>query len=221
MMNTAYPQFGENSLNGLVKRRDQQQQRETPVRGVVQDSPAQHTAPPGTPHAAPPKKPNRTARKYPKTIRIQEESFPTKKVRLDLWVEPLVKAEVLRVAKASGLNQSKTGNALLKRILQHNLYEQHEALLHPIIKQAIHDEMATLLKRLSFLLVRVTYASEQTRSLVTNLLNYQTTMTPEKLTAILNGTSKAAKMKIIENTPQIQSLMNELEQIFVNDMKKE
>ena len=74
--------------------------------------------------------------------------------------------------------------------------------------------------RLAVLLVRVAFASEQTRSLVTNILGRQQGVTTTILNQILDGSSKAAKGKITYKTPQLESIIAEVEQWFTEREKE-
>jgi hypothetical protein len=62
------------------------------------------------------------------------------------------------------------------------------------------------------LLVRATFASEQTRGIVTNILGRQPGVTPDVLTTILDGSSKTAKGNITRRTPQLSELIDAVEQ---------
>jgi hypothetical protein len=92
---------------------------------------------------------------------------------------------------------------------------QYGALLQPIIESAIRQQMRSMSTRLAFLLVRVAFASEQTRGLVTNVLGKQQGVTPAVLNEILDGSSKAAKGKITHCTPQLEELIAEVERWFM------
>jgi hypothetical protein len=103
---------------------------------------------------------------------------------------------------------------LLEQSLRQSVSTQHAVLLDPIITKAIGKHMRSYSTRLAVLLVRVAFASEQTRSLVTNILGRQPGITPEVLNHILDGSSQAAKGKITYKTPQLASLIDEVEQWF-------
>ena len=62
------------------------------------------------------------------------------------------------------------------------------------------------------LLVRSIFAGEQTRSLVTNILGRQDGITQPVLEHILNGSSNAAKRNITRVTPQLKTIITEVEQ---------
>jgi hypothetical protein len=98
--------------------------------------------------------------------------------------------------------------------MQSKLDLQYGALLQPIIESAMRQQMRSMSTRLAFLLVRVAFASEQTRSLATNILGRQQGMTPSVLNEILDDSSKAAKGKITHRTPQLEELIAEVERWF-------
>jgi hypothetical protein len=140
--------------------------------------------------------------------------------QLTLWVKPIVITELKRIAASEGLSVSATGAAILEKAMQTNLDMQYGALLQPIIREAIAGQMRSMSTRLAFLLVRVAFASEQTRSLVTNVLGRQQGVTPSVLNEILDGSSKAAKGKITHRTPQLEELIAEVERWFQNEDNK-
>ena len=115
-----------------------------------------------------------------------------------------------------GLSVSATGAAIIEKWLVQNIQTQYATLLETIIDKSIGKHMRSYSNRLAFLLVRVAYASEQTRSLVTNILHRQPGITDELLTHILDSSSKTAKRNITARTPQLATIIAELEQIFQN-----
>ncbi len=121
-----------------------------------------------------------------------------------------MKAEVQRLAEQKGLSVSQTCGALLETALQQNLYIQHTALLEPLIDKAIGKHMRSYSNRLAVLLVRSAFASEQTRSLVTNILTRQPGITQRVLQEILDGSSNAAKRNIKHISPQLSGLVDEV-----------
>ncbi len=132
--------------------------------------------------------------------------------KVTAWVKPGVKAELERIAAEQGLSVSATSAAFLEEAVHQKLHTQHAVLLQPIIEQAIRQQMQGISARLAWLLVRVAYDAGQTRSLVTNILGRQPTVTPEMLKTILEQSGKAAKGNITRRTPQMVELMEALEQ---------
>jgi len=138
-----------------------------------------------------------------------------------LWVKPIVKAELQRIAEREGLSVSGAGGTFLEKALQQHIDMQYSALLQPIIREAIVKQMRSISARLAFLLVRVAFASEQTRSLATNILGRQPGMSPDVLNEILDRSSQAAKAKITQSTPQLEDLIAQVEQwLSIQDNEK-
>ena len=158
-----------------------------------------------------------------KTPRSQNTPVAKRRtVQLTLWTNPIVKAEIQRIAKREGVSDSAVGAAFLEKALQQNADLEYGALLRPIIESAIQANLQTMSTRLALLLVRVAFASEQTRSLVTNILGRQPEMTDEQLNDILDQSADAAKNKITKKTPQLKKLESDIRDwIFSPDKNHE
>src|SRR5436190_10543867 len=133
-------------------------------------------------------------------------------VKLTLWVKPAVKHEFQRIAEAEGLSLSRTGAAALEQWVAQQSHIQHRGIFQPMIEQAIAKEMRAYSSRIALLLVRSLFASEQTRALVANILGRQPGVSQEVLDHILDGSSDTAKRNITRVTPQLASLIHEIEQ---------
>src|ERR671914_1166579 len=141
-------------------------------------------------------------------------------VHLDLWVNPIVKAELQRLAEQEGLSVSATGAALLEGALRQKLHLQQGVLLQPLIKQTIRDQMQGISNRLAFLLARNAFSSEQTRSLATNILGRQQGMTEETLKNILAMTKRTAKGNLTRRNPELEELIVAIKQ-WLDDAEQE
>ena len=119
--------------------------------------------------------------------------------------------EFQRLAQAEGLSASRMGAAALEEWLARHAHIQHRGIFQPMIEHAIAKEMRAYSSRIATLLVRSMFASEQTRALTTNILGRQPGVTQPVLDHILNGTSDSAKRNITWITPQLESLMREIE----------
>ncbi|HYX51553.1 MAG TPA: hypothetical protein VE843_17530, partial [Ktedonobacteraceae bacterium] len=147
-----------------------------------------------------------------KSSRSQNRPTPKRKtVHLTLWVKPVVKEELERIAASEGISISKAGGSFLEQALQSQIDMHYSALLQPIIESAISKHMRSYSTRLAVLLVRSIFASEQTRGLVTNILSRQPGVTQPVLEDILNGSSQTAKRNITRITPQLADLLKEVE----------
>ena len=138
-------------------------------------------------------------------------------VQLTLWVNPIVKAEIERLATQEGISVSAVGAAFLEKAVQQNIDLEYGALLRPVIASAIKDNMHAMSTRLALLLVRVAFASEQTRSLVTNILSRQPDIKPEVLNDILDRSAEAASSKITRKSPQLEKLVTEVRSWFYQE----
>jgi hypothetical protein len=143
------------------------------------------------------------------------------RVLVGVWVEPVVKAELQRLAAQEGLTVSATGAAFLKQALQNNVNMQYSELLTPIIEAAIDKRMRQRDSRLAWLLVRVAFDTGQTKSLVTNILGKQSGMTEETLKSILAMSQRTAKGNMTRKTPQLTELMDALEKWLAAEQEKE
>src|SRR5690242_462953 len=107
-MNNPHTHLQQNSQAQKVKRRYQQQQRNTPVRGVVQDKPRSPTAPIASIQPDPIDPPHRAIPLNTKRDRSQNLfASKFKAVKTTSWQNPLVKTELDRTAKLWGVSLSK------------------------------------------------------------------------------------------------------------------
>ncbi len=96
---------------------------------------------------------------------------------------------------------SKAGAVFLERALQQNIDMQYHAFLTPVIETAIKKEIRSFSNRIAMLLARTLFASEQTRSITTNILGRQPGITEDLLKHILSMSQKAAKGNLSRKTP--------------------
>jgi hypothetical protein len=145
------------------------------------------------------------------------------KVPLTLWVDPIVKADVLRRATESGgkLSPSEAGAALLKKGMQADLDIQYGALLTPAFENILKRYMVARDNRLALLLVHACIAIEQTRSLTVNVLGRQPKISPDVLNDILDQSLTDAKKKMTNRSPELKELIKELNSWLVDQEKGE
>ncbi len=195
---------------------------ETLNAAVVQDKARISSARTGTRQPAPHENPIRAHSLNTGAARSKNTPIPKRQtVQLTLWVDPIVKRELQRVAEQEGVTVSKTGAAFLKQALQNNVNMQYRELLTPIIETAIDKRMRARDARLAWLLVRVAFDTGQTRSLVANILGRQQGMTEDVLKNILAMSQRTAKGNITRKTPQIAELMEAVEKWLAEDEEKE
>jgi hypothetical protein len=136
----------------------------------------------------------------------------TTTVHLDLWVSPIVKAELKRIAEQEELSMSATGAALLAGAIRQKLHIQQGVLLQPLIKQAIRDQMQGISNRLAFLLARNAFSSEQTRAIAANILGRLPDMNEEQLKSILAMTKRDAQGTLTRRNPELEELIAAIKQ---------
>jgi hypothetical protein len=139
-----------------------------------------------------------------------------KTVKVTLWVKPAVKAELKRLAEMNGLSVSKTGASLLEAGIHQEIYKQHALLLQPIIEQTVRKELRSFGNRLVFFLMRIAFASEQARILITNVLDRilrREGVPAQTFTSLVDQSNKMARRNITHKTPQLQTLLEEWEAI--------
>jgi hypothetical protein len=142
---------------------------------------------------------------------------PKTTVKVTLWVKPVVKAELERLAGMDGLTVSKTGATFLEEAIHQKLHVQHALLLQPIIEQTVRKELRSFGNRLVFFLMRIAFASEQARILITNVLDRilrREGVSGKTFTSLVDQSNKMARRNIIHKSPQLQSLLEEWEDAF-------
>ncbi len=203
------------SSHNVFQYRSHSSKLKRPLGGVRQDKRAESGARVASKQLGAVKEVQRAEHLYSFESHLQNKNeHKNKLIKLDLWVKPIVKAELQRIAKREGLSVSAAGAAIFEKALQQNIDMQYGALLEPIIKQEIRQQMRAYSSRIALLLVRVAFASEQTRNIVTNILARQPGVKPDILDHILDSSSDAAKSKITAKTPQLESIITEVEQWF-------
>src|SRR6266567_2813131 len=202
-----------------LPRRSHPAKIQQPRSGVGQDNPTPPPARIATVQPAPPKNSMRPTPKKTNTARTQQgKALRRKTVHLTLWVRPVVKAELERLAEQEGLSVSATGAAFLEKAVQEDLHTQHGALLETTIDKAIAKHMRSYSNRLAVLLVRSLFTTEQTRSIVTNILGRQEGVTQPMLETILNGSSNTARANITRITPQLKTVIEAVQKQLTEEV---
>jgi hypothetical protein len=199
------------TLYTSAKHRHISDARIRPLRGVGQDKGGQSDA----------RRASHQAARNPTPVRAvlsRTKSPQPKTVKITLWVRPLVKDELARRATRDGISLSAAGATLVEHALQQSLDMEYGALLRPILKQAVRDELKAMSSRLTWLLLRNAFDAGQTRALVTNILGRQPGMTPDLLDTILDQSAKTAKGNLGRKTPQLTALLEIVEKLVFSDM---
>jgi hypothetical protein len=222
MSNTIRNQLSSSVFAGTSQTGVDPEVLQRPLRGVRQDKGALTRARVASLRPAAQEKTMRSRALNNKFPRIQKHhSTKRKTVPLTLWVEPIEKTELGRIAEREGLSLSAVGGAFMRKGMQANLDMEYGALLQPVIEKAITKQMRGISTRLALLLVRVAFDAGQTRSVATNILGRMPGVTPDMLKTILAESGKTAKANITARTPQINELIEAVEKWLGEEDKQE
>ena len=219
MTSNGKPHFSKNVFQNQTKSFSQPQTHGD----VVQDKTARTRGRAATNQPEPREKPARLRGMSNPTTRSKKHgSSKRKTVQLILWVKPIVKAELQRLAAQEGLSLSRAAGALLERALENTIDMNYNALLTPVIENAIKQSFAGYTNRLAWLLTRVSFDAEQTRAIVTNILGRQQGMTEEKLKTILAMSQRTAKGNLTRRSPEMLELIDAIEKwLHAEDKEKQ
>lgn len=195
-----------------------------PLRGVRQDKPHPSRERTASHEPSAVKKDMRSQQLNSNTSRSQKRSTPKRRTaQLILWVHPLVKAEIQRTAAQEGLSVSKVGASFLERAIRQDIHSQYNSLIQPMIEQTVRKELRSFGNRIVFFLMRIAFAAEQSRILITNILDriLRREGVPEQtFTTLVDQSNRMARRNIIQKTPQIKSLLEEWEATFQDDREE-
>ena len=143
---------------------------------------------------------------------VGKRSSKRQTVPLSLWVKPALKAEIQHMATQEGLSVSAIGGAALASWVRQSIHGRQEALLYPKLRQLIREERQASDNRIMFFLMRIAFAGEQGRILITNILDriLRRDQTPEStFVRLVDQSSTMARRNIIKKTPQLKTLLDE------------
>jgi hypothetical protein len=191
--------------------------QQRPLRGVWQDKGVGSGGRVRSHQPAPVGNGSRAQRLETKTNQVQKgNTSRVPLVHMTLWVHPLTKAEIqrtaLRESMATGesVSVSHVGAGLLETAVRQDIHRQQESLLIPTLKQAIREEFRAFGNRIVFFLMRIAFASEQTRILVTKLLHMRLKregVSEAEFNTVIDRSADMAKRNIVTKTPQMKSLI--------------
>ncbi len=213
----------QNSPPNSVKRRLQQSQRVTPVRGVRQDKPLHDPAPRSLPAGSPSKKMTRGGSNGHENTSFTKEhqNYATKppKEKLYIWVEPAEKRELERIAQSKGLSVSQTGRAIIVDGIRQELRIEREALATPLLEAFFEKKMNHVINKLSEFLARNVYESGQVRYLFVNrlyreVLNPDRKLTKEEFYKLLETSEKETIKRVKQWNPHMKDMVAAIRQWF-------
>src|SRR5205085_2285615 len=141
---------------------------------------------------------------------------PRPKVPFTLHVDPILKADVKRLAV---LNESNTtdsasseGANLLEAKVREKIHQQQTATLDRTIERSIAKACRSMASRMAFLLVWIIYDLGDIKALASNTLGMQKGATPDMLTDILKQANRATQAALARKRPELSPLVAAVEQ---------
>jgi hypothetical protein len=147
----------------------------------------------------------------------KRDSTKVKLIHTTLHLHPLVRAELERRAGQEFLSVSRVGATLLETAIRQDINSQYQSLQQPILRQIIREELRAFGNRVVFFLMRIAFASEQARILVTNVLERilkKEGVDNKRFHELVDQSNQLARRNIIQKTPQLKRLLAEWEGVF-------
>ena len=153
-----------------------------------------------------------------KSPRSQNQSYTRAKlIHTTIWLKPLVRAELERIAKTENMSISQVGATACEDWVRFNIHRQQNALVETRLRHMIREELQAFGHRIVFFLMRIAFSAEQARILITNVLKLVLTLTghdQKSYYGLVDESAKLAKRNIIRRTPQLKALLAEWEGSF-------
>jgi len=158
-----------------------------------------------------------------KIARTQYTNGRVKLVHTTIWLHPLVRAELERIAERELLSLSQVGATACEEWVRYNIHRQQESVIITKLRQVMREELQTFGNRIVFFLMKIAFPAEQARILITNVLKWVVKLAGLDLKAYYNmvdESSSMARKNIIAKSPQIKGLMEKWEGMFTDDKSK-
>jgi hypothetical protein len=205
-----YPQFSRNGLRYQFHDTSSAH----PQGGVLQDKRAKMPAREASEQPASGSKGERSAplqSNHPRSQKSANDDGPLE--QLTLRVKPRVKRRLRIVAEGENTSLSYAGAEHLEKALQNEVDMSYGAMLKPAFDAIVHKRLTKSDARMVRLLVRNVYGVERLLIIATNILSRMAGVTPAILDAILDKADRDARVKIAKRTPQLEDIIQELEEI--------
>ena len=149
--------------------------------------------------------------------RVQNASDrPRPKVPFTLHVDPILKADVQRLAKLNTSNTtdsaSSEGAALLEATVRERLHREQAATLDATVERSVAKSYRSFASRMAFLLIWIIYDVGAIKALASNTLGMQQGATPDMLTDILKQANRATQAALARKRPELTPLVAAVEQ---------
>ena|SRR5215211_5083224 len=161
-----------------------------------------------------------------KSPRSKSESTRSRaKVPMTLHIDPILKAEVMRLATLNTANKddsaSAEGAALLEAMVRQKIHIQQAATLETTLERLMATFYRRMAKKFAFFLTTILFDVGQTKVLTTNLLGMQKGMSEDMLKAILTDADKHTKRRLSRKYPELTEFTQAIEQWLLGDEEEE
>ena len=161
-----------------------------------------------------------------KSYRSKSESTPSRaKVPFTIHIDPLVKAEVKRLAELNTSNEndsaSSEGAALLEAMVRQKIHLQQAATLDTTLERLMAKFYRRMAGKLAFFLTIIVFNTGNTNVLVNNLLGMQKGMTEELLKDILRDADRQPKRGLSRKYPDLAPIIDAVEHWLLTEEEGE
>jgi len=155
--------------------------------------------------------------KHPRPQRDSDRSRP--KVPFTLHVDPILKADVKRLATLNKRNTtdsaSAEGAALLEAKVREEIHQQQASTLDATVARSVAKSYRSFASRMAFLLIWIIYDVGAIKALASNTLSMQKGATPEMLTDIFQQANRKTQAALARKRPELTPLIEAVEQWLV------
>jgi hypothetical protein len=159
-----------------------------------------------------------------KSIRSQSRSAtPVKLVHSTFWIDPRVRAEMVRQAEEMGISFSEVGARACAAWVKSTIQQQQDDLFEPRLRHLMRQEIQALGERLVFFEMRNAFASEQTRILTTDFYKRQLQkegVTKEKFYELMDASDEMATKNITQRSPKFTGMLVQWEADYAKQRKE-
>ncbi len=184
-----------------------------PRGGVMQDKGAGKSGRAASVQPAPLKKVSGARASDMKLFRSNKrDNTKVKLVHRTIHLHPIDDEELKHIATTDGLSVSSVGATAVHEWILWKIHKREESLMYPKLRQIIREEQQAFGNRIVFFLMRIAFAAEQARILITNVLHRilkRDGVTDEIFHSLVDQSNKMARRNIVTKTPQIKTLIKE------------
>jgi hypothetical protein len=141
-------------------------------------------------------------------------AIPVKLVHSTFWIDPRVRAEMMRQADEMGISFSEIGARACSAWVRYTIQKQQDDLFEPRLRHMMRDEIKAIGERLVFFEMRNAFASEQTRIITIDLYKRQLQkegVSREKFYELLDKSDEMARKNITQKSPKFKGMLADWE----------